>query len=39
VEQVLEPEPSAGVPRSGLWEEAASLVPRMLVVRARKEGS
>ena len=39
VEQVLEPEPSPGVPRSGLWEEAASLVPRMLVVRARKEGS
>ncbi len=39
VEQVLEPEPPPGVPRSGLWEEAANLVPRMLVVRARKEGS
>ena len=39
VEQVLEPEPTPAVPRSGLWEEAASLVPRMLVVRARKEGS
>lgn len=39
VEQVLEPEPSPGVPRSGLWEEAAGMVPRMLIVRARKEGS
>lgn len=39
VDLVAEPEPPAGVPRSGLWDEAAAWVPRMLVVRARKEGS
>jgi len=39
VDLVVEPEPPAGVPRSGLWDEAATRVPRMLIVRARKEGS
>ena len=39
LEQVLEPEPAVGVPRSSTWAEAANLVPRMLLVRARKEGS
>ena len=39
VEHVVEPEPPVGVPRSGLWQPAAAVVPRMLIVRARKEGS
>jgi hypothetical protein len=36
---VLEPEPSASGPRSPLWHDAAAVVPRTLVVRARKEGA
>jgi SAM-dependent methyltransferase len=39
VDTVLEPEPSANGPRSDLWREAFRLVPRTLVIRARKEGT
>jgi SAM-dependent methyltransferase len=39
VDTVLEPEPLAGAPRSPLWHEAFRMVPRTLVVRARKEGT
>jgi hypothetical protein len=39
VDVVAEPEPPGGGPRSELWTEAARLVPRTLVLRARKEGS
>jgi ubiquinone/menaquinone biosynthesis C-methylase UbiE len=39
LDAVLEPEPVPGVPRSAFWREAATLVPRTLIIRARKEGS
>jgi SAM-dependent methyltransferase len=39
IELVLEPEPVTGVPRSWEWREVFSLVPRTLIVRARKEGN
>ena len=39
VDTMLEPEPLAGGPRSPLWHDAFRLVPRTLVVRARKEGT
>jgi hypothetical protein len=39
VDTVLEPEPLAVGPRSPLWDDAFRLVPRTLVIRARKEGT
>ena len=39
VDAVLEPEPIAGVPRSNHWRDSFTMVPRTLVIRARKEGS
>jgi SAM-dependent methyltransferase len=39
VDTVLEPEPLPSGPRSPLWNDAFNLVPRTLVVRARKEGT
>ena len=39
VDVLAEPEPPAGGPRSGDWSEIARLLPRTLVLRARKEGS
>jgi SAM-dependent methyltransferase len=39
VDVVLEPQPQAGGPRSWWWRPAFELVPRTLIVRARKEGS
>jgi SAM-dependent methyltransferase len=37
IDAMLEPQP-ADAPRSHYWREAARLVPRTLIVRARKEG-
>jgi len=39
VDTVLEPEPGAEGHRSPHWRDAYHLVPRTLVIRARKEGS
>ncbi|MGH9076870.1 MAG: class I SAM-dependent methyltransferase [Acidimicrobiales bacterium] len=39
VDLVLEPEPTPSGPRSQFWRDAFTMVPRTLVVRARKEGS
>jgi len=39
VDTVLEPEPLTDGPRSPLWHDAFRLLPRTLVVRARKEGT
>ena len=39
VDAVIEPEPRATGPHSQFWREAFSLVPRTLIIRARKEGS
>jgi SAM-dependent methyltransferase len=39
VDLMLEPEPTAGGPRSHAWSEAFNYVPRTLVIRARKEGN
>ena len=39
IDTVLEPEPLSGGPRSQLWHDAFRLVPRTLVIRARKEGT
>lgn len=39
VDLVLEPEPVAAAPRSAFWNDALALVPRTLIVRARKEGN
>jgi ubiquinone/menaquinone biosynthesis C-methylase UbiE len=39
VEQILEPEPVAGAPRSRVWRDAFTMVPRTLIIKARKEGS
>jgi SAM-dependent methyltransferase len=38
VDALVEPEPSPGGPRSTYWTDAFRVVPRTLVVRARKEG-
>lgn len=39
VDAVLEPEPVPGAHRSSRWRPAQTLVPRTLIVRARKEGN
>jgi SAM-dependent methyltransferase len=39
VDNVLEPPPLPSSPRTPLWRDAFTTVPRTLVVRARKEGS
>jgi hypothetical protein len=39
VDVMLEPEPTAGGPRSMHWHESFQWVPRTLIVRARKEGN
>ncbi|MDQ6840341.1 MAG: class I SAM-dependent methyltransferase [Actinomycetota bacterium] len=39
VDTILEPEPAPGAHRSGAWRQAQTMVPRTLVIRARKEGS
>jgi ubiquinone/menaquinone biosynthesis C-methylase UbiE len=39
VDQILEPEPVAGRVRSQAWREAFTMVPRTLIIRARKEGN
>ena len=38
VETILEPEPNPSGPRSMHWRHAFRLVPRTIIVRARKEG-
>lgn len=38
VDVMIEPEPTAGGPRSIFWREAFRYVPRTLIIRARKEG-
>jgi SAM-dependent methyltransferase len=38
VDVVLEPEPAPGGPRSPEWRETFHMVPRTLILRARKEG-
>jgi len=38
VDWLLEPEPASGGHRSGFWRETFAMVPRTLVIRARKEG-
>ncbi len=39
VDSILEPEPLGAGPRSPHWREAFTMVPRTLIVRARKEGN
>jgi SAM-dependent methyltransferase len=39
VDLVLEPEPVRGAPRSQYWRDAFALLPRTLIIRARKEGN
>jgi SAM-dependent methyltransferase len=39
VDLVMEPEPRVSGPRSQDWREAFSMVPRTLIIRARKEGN
>jgi len=39
IDQVLEPEPVAGGPRSQFWRDTFRYVPRTLIIRARKEGN
>ena len=39
VDLVLEPQPLAGAPRSQWWREPFLMVPRTLIMRARKEGN
>jgi ubiquinone/menaquinone biosynthesis C-methylase UbiE len=39
VDTVLEPEPVPGTHRSALWRPAQAVIPRTLIVRARKEGN
>lgn len=39
VDTILEPEPTRSAARSTFWREAFKLVPRTLIIRARKEGS
>jgi SAM-dependent methyltransferase len=39
IETIIEPEPSAGGPRSPWWREANRLIPRTIIFKARKEGN
>ena len=39
VDTLLEPEPVPGAHRSPAWRQAQTMVPRTLVIRARKEGN
>jgi len=39
VDLILEPEPLASGPRSQWWRETFTMVPRTLIIRARKEGN
>lgn len=39
VDTLVEPAPTSGGPRSQHWHETMHLVPRTLIVRARKEGN
>ena len=39
VDLIVEPEPRSSGPRSQNWREAFLMVPRTLIVRARKEGN
>lgn len=39
VDLVLEPEPAPSGPRSQWWNDAFAMVPRTLIIRARKEGN
>jgi len=39
VDTIIEPEPVASGPRSMFWDETQTLVPRYLIIRARKEGT
>ena len=39
VDLILEPEPLASGPRSQWWRDAFTMVPRTLIIRARKEGN
>lgn len=39
VDTVLEPEPVPGTHRSSLWRPAQAVLPRTLIIRARKEGN
>jgi len=39
VETVIEPGPPAGGPRSAFWRDAFAHVPRILILKARKEGN
>jgi SAM-dependent methyltransferase len=39
VDLIMEPQPRASGPRSQDWREAFKVVPRTLIVRARKEGN
>jgi SAM-dependent methyltransferase len=39
VDTIIEPEPVASGPRSMFWDETQKLVPRYLIIRARKEGT
>lgn len=39
VDLVLEPEPVPDAPRSQFWRETFTMVPRTLIIRARKEGN
>jgi hypothetical protein len=38
IDTLLEPEPLPGVPRSQHWRPTYALVPRTLIIRARKQG-
>ncbi len=39
VDTILEPEPHPSGPRSQHWREAFRMIPRTLIIRARKEGN
>jgi ubiquinone/menaquinone biosynthesis C-methylase UbiE len=39
VDTILEPEPVPGTHRSSLWRPAQTMLPRTLIIRARKEGN
>jgi len=39
VDLILEPEPLASGPRSQWWRDTFTMVPRTLIIRARKEGN
>jgi len=39
VDALIEPEPLVNAPRSQFWRETFHLVPRTIVIRARKEGN